>query len=48
MREQRNLAEAMPEKAEELHEAMLVWRREIRAPIPTEPNPLYDPATARR
>jgi len=43
--EQHNLLKSMPEKAEELHEAMLAWRESVRAPIPTEPNPTYEPPT---
>ncbi len=38
-----NLAESEPEKLMELHEAMLAWRREVNAPVPTTPNPKYDP-----
>ena len=41
--EQNNLVEAMPEKAKELYEVMLAWRRSVDAPIPAEPNPLYEP-----
>ncbi len=45
--EQHNLVEQMPEKAEELREAMVVWRQEIRAPVPA-PNPAYDSPSAIR
>ncbi len=41
--ETRNLADSMPEKVKELHGIMLAWRKEINAPVPSEPNPLYDP-----
>jgi arylsulfatase A-like enzyme len=34
LREKRNLASAMPEKAEELHEVMLGWRAETLALMP--------------
>lgn len=42
--EQNNLATANPGKTKELHRAMLAWRREVNAPVPTELNPQYDPA----
>jgi len=38
-----NLAEKMPAKAQELHRRLLAWRREVKAPVPTKPNPAYDP-----
>ncbi len=41
--EQNNLAENMPEMAEELHRVLLEWRRSVNAPVPTERNPRYDP-----
>ncbi|UCC97265.1 MAG: sulfatase [Phycisphaerales bacterium] len=41
--EQKNLAEALPEKAKELHRLMLTWRRKVNAPVPTELNPDYNP-----
>ena len=41
--ERRDLAALHPEKREELHQLMRDWRRETGAPVPTEPNPLYDP-----
>ncbi|MFH1717907.1 MAG: sulfatase, partial [Planctomycetota bacterium] len=41
--EQKNLAAAMPEKTRELHNLMLTWRKELNAPVPTEPNPDYNP-----
>lgn len=34
--EKNNLAEKMPEKTKELHERMLAWRKEIKAPMPTK------------
>ena len=49
--EERNLADEMPEKVRELHRRMLAWRDEVAAPVPTEPNPKYDPTatqTAKR
>ena len=41
--EQNNLATKMPEKTRELHEALLAWRKQVKAPVPTEKNPRYDP-----
>ncbi len=41
--ESRNLAEQRPDKLQELHAAMTDWRRRVGAPIPTTPNPRYDP-----
>lgn len=38
-----NLAESEPQKLKELHDAMLDWRKDVNAPIPTTPNPKYDP-----
>jgi arylsulfatase A-like enzyme len=37
-----NLVAKMPEKTEELHQALKTWRASIKAPVPTEPNPDYD------
>jgi hypothetical protein len=41
--EENNLAQKMPEKAKELHGAMLKWRKATKAPVPTEKEPKYDP-----
>jgi len=41
--EKNNLAQKMPAKTKELHAAMLKWRKSVKAPVPTEKNPLYDP-----
>jgi len=41
--ETKNLASAMPEKTGELHNMMLTWRKELNAPVPTKPNPDYNP-----
>ena len=41
--EENDLAKTMPAKTKELHAAMLKWRRSVKAPVPTEKNPLYDP-----
>jgi len=43
--EKNNLAATMPDKAKELHRVLINWRKSIGAPIPTERNPQYDPAT---
>ncbi|NNE94112.1 MAG: sulfatase [Verrucomicrobiales bacterium] len=40
--ETKNLAKSNPEKAGELHAALREWRAEIKAPVPTEPNPAFD------
>jgi arylsulfatase A-like enzyme len=42
--ESKNLAQQFPDKMKELHDAMQSWRREVGAPIPTTPNPKYDPS----
>ncbi|MBC8347000.1 MAG: sulfatase [Verrucomicrobia bacterium] len=39
--ETKNLAKKNPKKAEELHAAMLAWRKTVNAPVPTELNPEY-------
>lgn len=41
--EQTNIAQSEPEKAKQLHEALVAWREAIGAAVPTEPNPKYDP-----
>jgi len=41
--EKTNLAKKNPAKVKELHVAMLQWRKETKAPVPTEKNPDYDP-----
>ena len=38
--ETKNLAEAKPEKARELHEKLQAWRQEINAPLPTKNTPV--------
>ena len=40
--EKNDLAKKMPNKTKELHAAMLKWRKSVKAPVPTEKNPLYD------
>lgn len=44
--ETKNLAKTKPEKARELHELLIEWRKSVNASVPTEKNPKYDP-TAR-
>ncbi len=34
--ETKNLAEAMPEKAKQMHDRLIAWRKEIHAPMPTK------------
>jgi len=41
--ERSNIAAQMPEKTQELHAMMKEWRAKVKAPIPTELNPKYDP-----
>ena len=41
--ETKDLAAAMAEKARELHDALVAWRKQVKAPVPTELNPQYDP-----
>jgi arylsulfatase A-like enzyme len=41
--ESTNLAATHPDKARQLHKMLIDWRAEINAPVPTEPNPNYDP-----
>lgn len=41
--ETNNLAKKMPDKTKELYEDMIKWRKSVKAPVPNEPNPLYDP-----
>jgi len=40
-----DLAEKMPEKAKELHDRLVAWRKAVNAPVPTEKNPQFDPST---
>lgn len=42
--EQKNLAATMPEKAKELHDKLVAWRKSVSAPMPA-PNPDQKPAT---
>ena len=41
--EKTNLAVKEPAKVKELHDAMLKWRKETKAPVPVDKNPAYDP-----
>ncbi len=43
--EQNNVAEKHPAEVARLHGMMKEWRRETAAPVPTDPNPKYDPET---
>ncbi|GAB5405539.1 MAG: sulfatase [Aureliella sp.] len=42
--ESKNLVESHPEKASELLRRLHRWQEQTNAPIPTTPNPAYDPA----
>jgi arylsulfatase A-like enzyme len=44
--EKNNLAAKMPEKVKELHEKMLAWRAEMKAPMPTSHKP--DPTAKKK
>ena len=41
--ESRDLAPSMPAKAGELRARLTAWRASVRAPVPSQPNPAYDP-----
>ncbi len=45
--ERENLANSNTEKRDELLDKLLAWQTSIEAPLPTEPNPDYAPATER-
>lgn len=42
--ETKNLAQRNPKKTAELLERLQQWRSQIQAPVPTKPNPEFDPA----
>ena len=44
--ETKNLAKKNPKKAQELHHAMLAWRKSVDAPVPTKLNPEYASGSA--
>lgn len=44
--EKNDLSKSNSDKRQELYEAMLAWRERVNAPVPTTPNPRYDPAKA--
>ncbi len=46
--EKNNLAQKMPEKTKELHDRMLAWRKEIKAPMPTPNKGDATPAKAQK
>jgi len=46
--ESRNLAGGLPEKAKLLQTSLRAWQESIGAPVPSEPNPQYDPNADRR
>jgi arylsulfatase A-like enzyme len=44
--EKNNLAAKMPERAKQLHEQLLAWRKELKAPMPTPNTDIRKPASA--
>ncbi len=42
--ERNNLSEKSPQKRDELYRAMKEWQADVKAPIPTKPNPEYQPS----
>ena len=40
--ETKNLAKTNSEKTKELHDMLKAWRKDIKAPVPSEPNPQFD------
>ena len=40
--ETKNLAKSNPAKTQELLDMLKAWRREVKAPVPSEPNPKFD------
>jgi arylsulfatase A-like enzyme len=44
--ESTDLSQSHPEQRSRLHHAMQEWRRNVKAPIPTTPNPKYDATAA--
>ena len=43
--EKNDLSDSMPDKAKELHEKLIAWRKSVDAPVPTEKNPKYEQKT---
>ena len=41
--EKNDLAQKMPEKAEQLHAELMTWVKETGAPVPSTPNPRFAP-----
>jgi len=46
--EQNNLAQETPKKTKQLHKLLKNWRKSIKAPVPTELNPQYNPRLKER
>ncbi len=46
--ESRNLAKSNPAKTSELLQVLKSWQKQIKAPVPTTPNPEYDPKAEAR
>ena len=41
--ERHDLSDEMPQRTRQMHERLVEWRRSVRASVPTEANPEYDP-----
>ena len=41
--EKKNLAKTHPEKVKQLYDMLAAWRKDLKAPVPTELNPAYKP-----
>ncbi|WP_207534126.1 sulfatase [Desertivirga arenae] len=41
--ETNDLAVKLPEKKKELYDKLQQWKKDVKAPVPTQPNPLYKP-----
>jgi len=46
--EAKNLSKVHPQELRRLHNRMKQWRKAVNAPIPTTPNPLYNPQAKTR
>lgn len=45
--EEHNLADELPDTVTQLHKQMIAWRTQLGAPVPSDPNPQYDPDAAK-
>ena len=46
--ETKNLAGSMPDKAKELHEKLVAWRKQVNAPMPKANDPSAAPTEAKK